>query len=371
MNQKRYYWLVLLPVGALFFALTIWSWLKPDTAFSYSERRHLEQRPTFSLNSVLSENSFMEKFEGYTTDQFPLREEFRSLNALFSRYALGQKLSNDIYQVDGYEAALDYPMDEAAIDWALRCFRGISEKFLTNNHVYFSVVPDKGYFLAEENGYPAMDYAAFFDAFREGTANFASYIDLTDALSLADYYKTDTHWRQERLPDVAQTILSAMDAGPGSADYETVLATDRFYGVYSGQAALPVDAEPLYYLRNETLDHLRVSCLDSGQAEPLPLYDLTLATGKDGYEMFLSGSKALLVIENPDAAQERELIVFRDSFGSSLAPLLCEGYSRVTLIDIRYLSPAFLDRWVSFDGADVLFLYSVSVLNTAQEQLLQ
>lgn len=371
MDKKRYHWMVLCPVAALFFVLAIWSWVKPDTAFSYSERRHLEQKPTFSLKSVLSENSFMQKFESYTTDQFPLREQFRSLNAAFCRYGLGQMLSNDIYQVDGYEAALDYPIDEEAIDWALRCFRSIAEKYLTDQNVYFSIIPDKGYFLAAENGYPAMDYEAFFSAFREGTADFASYIDLTDVLSLADYYRTDTHWRQERLPAVAQTILSAMGAQQEASEYEMLLASDAFYGVYAGQAALPVEPENLYYLSSDTLQQLRVSCLDSGQEEAIPLYDLSLANGKDGYEMFLSGSKALLVIENPAAQEERELIVFRDSFGSSLTPLLCEGYSRVTLVDIRYLSPAFLDRWVEFDGADVLFLYSVSVLNTAQEQLLQ
>ena len=40
--------------------------------------------------------------------------------------------------------------------------------------------------------------------------------------------------------------------------------------------------------------------------------------------MFLSGSKSLLTITNPSADTDRELVIFRDSFASSLAPLLTE-----------------------------------------------
>ena len=39
---------------------------------------------------------------------------------------------------------------------------------------------------------------------------------------------------------------------------------------------------------------------------------------------------SLLTVDNPNARTDRELVIFRDSFGSSLAPLLLEGYSRVT-----------------------------------------
>ena len=80
--------------------------------------------------------------------------------------------------------------------------------------------------------------------------------------------------------------------------------------------------------------------------------------------MYLSGPQSLLRIENPNAATDRELILFRDSFGSSLAPLLVSDYKTVTLVDIRYLSSQMLSRYLEFKGQDVLFLYSTSVLNS-------
>ena len=59
------------------------------------------------------------------------------------------------------------------------------------------------------------------------------------------------------------------------------------------------------------------------------------------------------------------MVLFRDSFGSSLAPLLLQGYRKVTLVDIRYMDPKLLSNYVNFQNADVLFLYSTLVLNSS------
>ena len=72
--------------------------------------------------------------------------------------------------------------------------------------------------------------------------------------------------------------------------------------------------------------------------------------------MYLSGAKALVTIENPKAETGRELIVFRDSFGSSVVPLLVADYAKITLVDIRYIQPDMLGQFLEFHGQDVLFL---------------
>ena len=81
--------------------------------------------------------------------------------------------------------------------------------------------------------------------------------------------------------------------------------------------------------------------------------------------MFLSGSLSLITIENPNATTDKELVIFRDSFGSSIAPLLVEGYAKVTLVDIRYVASDLVGRFVDFENQDVLFLYSTLVLNNS------
>ena len=149
------------------------------------------------------------------------------------------------------------------------------------------------------------------------------------------------------------------------AEYETVDVSSAFRGVYAGQYALPVEPDALRYLTNGTIASLRVYDYETG-AE-IPVYDFTLAAGRDGYEMFLGGTKALLTIENPNAETDRELVIFRDSFGSSIAPLLAQGYAKVTVVDIRYMAPALAGRFVDLSQADdVLFLYSTGVLNHSE-----
>ena len=82
--------------------------------------------------------------------------------------------------------------------------------------------------------------------------------------------------------------------------------------------------------------------------------------------MFLSGAQAVLTIENPNAATDRSLVIFRDSYGSSLAPLLLDGYATVTLVDVRYVNSQYLGQFVDFSQVDdVLLLYSTTVVNAA------
>jgi hypothetical protein len=78
------------------------------------------------------------------------------------------------------------------------------------------------------------------------------------------------------------------------------------------------------------------------------------------------------IIENESATTDKELIVYRDSFGSSLVPLLVEGYKKITVVDVRYMTTTLLDsnNLIDYkDGQDVLFLYSTEVLNNSSTLL--
>lgn len=95
------------------------------------------------------------------------------------------------------------------------------------------------------------------------------------------------------------------------------------------------------------------------------MYDRTKAEGEDPYSVFLSGSAGMIEIENPDGPKDRQLVLFADSYGSSMAPLLATGYSRTTIIDLRNLPSFRLKSMIDFSRQDVLFLYSTSVLNAS------
>lgn len=331
----------------------------PKEAYSDSERRRRAGLPELSAETVQS-GRFMSEFENYAADTFPFRDSFRTVKALAAGGIFGRRDNNGIYEKEGFLAAVEYPLEESSLRRAAERFRYLCEKYRTEGTgVFLSVIPDKGCFLAAESGHLSMDYADFEKKMKR-FCPFAEYIPISDLLEREDYYKTDTHWRQERILDVADRLAQAMGAKT-EADYKTHTLERDFYGVYYGQAALPLKPDTLYYLTGAAIDGCSV--YDGQNQKPIGMYDLERAMGKDPYELFLSGPLSLVTIQNPEAPKEKRLVIFRDSFASSLAPLLAGGYSRITLVDLRYIHPDLLGRFVDFESADFLFLYSTLVLN--------
>ena len=344
-------------------ALAGFAWFSAPKETSDAERRPLAQFPELTAESVLS-GKFMTKFEDYSLDQFPGRDVFRQLKSLVHYNIMNRKDNNGIYIADGSAAKLDYPINKPAVEHALSRLDYVYETYLKphGSKVYTAVIPDKGYYLAESNGYPAMDYKELFSMVQAGMP-WAEYIDITDCLQAESYYFTDTHWRQEALLATAQKLCQAMGMTvPQEGEFTKTLVDRPFYGVYYGQAALPMEPEELYILQSNRLSACKVYNFETGKYHDV--YDMGKADGKDLYEVYLSGPQSLLRIENPNGKEDRELIVFRDSFGSSIVPLLVQEYKTVTLIDIRYMDSRMLSRFVEFSGQDVLFLYSTLVLNS-------
>lgn len=345
-------------------ALSVFCITKPETAYSESERRALLSFPSFTTETVLS-GEFMSEFETYAQDQFPLRDSFRSLKAFFSLQVLNQKVYNELFMADGHISKLDAEESEYMLNYSADLFKKVYDKYLADAgaDVYFSIVPDKNCFIANKNGYPSLDYEGFIERMKDKTS-FMEYIDITDLLSEEDYYKTDSHWKQECITDIAARLAEKMGTDV-SAKYTVNTLDKPFYGVYASQLNLPVKADEIKYLTNDILKNATVTYYgNSGQAQKGEMYDMKKAYGKDPYEMFLSGSMPVVVIDNPEAKEEKELVILRDSFSSSLAPLLVPGYSKITVLDLRYINSDFVGSFCDFTNADVLFIYSASLLNS-------
>ena len=360
MKKKTQYIYTIIVMAVLIFGLSLFAVLKPAGDFSESERRPLEQLPELSIKTLLN-GDFMDSFENYTNDQFPMRDTFRAVKALTKYYLFGLSDNNELYFADGHVAKLDFPINQESLDHASDRFTELYETYMKDkvNKVVFTVVPDKGFYLGNENGYPVMDYDYMFGFF-EYKLPFAEYIVIYMQLDEDDYYLTDTHWQQQNLTEVAEKILIHLGARPFE-DLEEKVATENFHGVYYGQSALPLKPEKIVYLTNPELEHMTVFNYETGLKGGI--YDFEKLNGKDPYEFYLSGAVPLLEVTNSSAEGDRHLIIFRDSFGSSLAPLLMRDYSKITIIDTRYLLPNFIGNYVDFEGADVLMMYSTLILN--------
>lgn len=330
-----------------------------NTEVSLSERRQLTRWSDVTNSRVLT-GALMTKAEDAAMDQFPFRDAFRRLKANFLYKVMGKLDNNGIYVHDGSAAKLEYPLNEPSIQNAISKILNIRNTYLRGTQVnaYYCVIPDKNYYLAQELGYPTMDYDRM-DALLAEELPMTG-LSISSLLDAQSYYATDPHWDQEKIIPVAEYLTESMGV-PFCLEGVTLQTYGTLSGAYTGQSALPLRADTLTYWSGPLLEGCKAYDLSNG-AE-IPIYDYAGAESNDPYNFFLGGAAPLQVIENPNCPNDRELIIFRDSFGSSIAPLFSGSYSRVTLVDLRYAHSSILGQYIQFTDQDVLFLYSTLILN--------
>lgn len=324
---------------------------KKDNDISVSERRKLEQFPKFSLTSFTN-GTFFKKFDTYTTDQFIKRDGFRTLKAI-----LELKIRNNyknLYVNEDYIVEQLYPLDTESVNNIVSKINFIKDNYLSNNNIYFSIIPDKNYFI--DNGNLKLDYNNMIDILKKTNIQ---YIDIFSDLNLNNYYYTDSHWKEETLENVASKFSKEMDF---ITDNYTVEDSSYFKGVYASRLPIKVKEDKIKLLHNDIIDNATI--YDYETKEYTKIYNYDKLESLDKYDIYLRGVKALLEIET-NSTSTKELIVFRDSFGSSLIPLFTSGYKKIIVVDTRYISSKILKDFINFDNKDVLFIYSTSLVNNS------
>lgn len=331
----------------------------PDKEVSESERRLLEKLPELTAGSVF-EGDYFEELEDYALDHFVLRDTFRTVKSAVRLNVFMQMESNDLFIRDGGIYKVSPELNESAVAGNCERVYNTAQKIWPDANMYYCIIPEKNTYL-DVKGYPMFD-AEGLEAIAAQKFESAQKIDISDLLSLDSYYATDPHWRQEKIVDAADRILAAM--GNPAADRtssEQHKAAD-FYGTYRGQLPLGAGMDELNYLTDEKINGVTVYDYETGRTTAVYVEEKLQAM--DPYDFFLSGARALLRIDNPNASSDRELVIFRDSFGSSIAPLLIGEYSTVYLVDMRYMTSAALEQNITAgSNTDLLFLYCQTLLN--------
>ena len=344
-------------------ALLIAVVLVPDREISYTERRRLEQFPAVSVSGVLS-GEWTPAFERWLLDQFPGREAFRSLALGFRTRVLLQGDYNGVYVVNGKAASIEYPLNEASVTALAEKINALCDEHFPYSRAYCALIPDKGYYLSGERGRLALDFERMEALLADGLEG-VSYLSVKGLLNADCYYDTDIHWRQERILPVVQRLLRAMDAGGPPPEYEP-RSYAPFYGSYYSQA-VGVEADELVYLSSPDIARARVENLQ--KPEFGGVYDEAALGGMDSYDVFFSGATPFIRVLNTapaPAAKGRTLVLVRDSFGSSLAPLLLHAYETIVLLDLRYMSSSILSEYLQTGAhTDVLFLYGAQLANNS------
>lgn len=316
---------------------------------SFFERRRLTTKEELKKD-------FLDNIDEYMTDQFIKRDSFLSLNSFYRRNVLLNDEYNDAYLYGDYIIEKNYPLDWKNVDAFIKKIKKIKNEYLKESDVFYSIIPDKAYFL-DKNAL-TIDYRAL--ASKVKSQLDIDYIDIFDKLKLDDYFKTDIHIKQESYFEIVNYLSRYLDFEYEDRNYTKKSYVD-FRGASYSKIPHPSRKDALNYYIDKNIEGSKVEHLEHKTNR---IYNEEKLGSIDSYDVFLNGQSSLLTIENPNAA-EKELIIFRDSFASSLAPLLLPYYKKITLIDLRYGDIEKMATLVDFKNADVIFLYSTLTINNA------
>lgn len=359
-------------VGLAVFAIV----RKPDSV-SLTERRDLASRPKLSVSSVAS-GAFFKGVETYLEDQFPFRDSFKTLAAISRFYVFNQSDNHGVYIKEGVAVSLNTGMRADTPERLSRKINKVNAMWFVGDasagakspKTYFSIIPDKGYWLDEKVGYPQTDYSGAVSSISQGSPDCA-YISIFDTLNASNYYKTDSHWSQECLIPTATRLLTDMGRTGFSFEGYSVQSYYPFYGVYYGQSSLPLSPDTINCVTDDVTASAVVKRAVKGDYsfENASIYYPSMISAPDAYDIYFGGACTVISMENPLYTEdERVLYLFGDSYARSIAPLLLHGYSRVYVIDIRYTRASTLSNYIDFSSdCDVLYLYCAQTIDQSSQ----
>ena len=356
----------------IIFGLSIGNLAYPERTFSEKENRYLAVKPEFTWRSLYS-GSFSGDFEKYTTDQFIYRDTWTEVKALceiarLKRDNNGVYIGSDGYLLGKYqESDINKVRLEENINYLVGFVDKISKQ-LGQNKVSVVIVPMSSSILKDK--LPPFAYGfdqdAMIDSIKTRTSR--SFVDIRQALRENShqyiYYKTDHHWTSLGAYIAYDKWCRSIGEEPvplSSLDIREV--TSEFYGTYYSKANLYTispDSISIFVPKNEAAYRV---IYNAGEREEDTLYNLSYLTKRDKYSLFLNGNNPLVKIET-HVGNGRNLLIVKDSFAHTFAPLAALSFETVHMIDLRHYNMS-LSQYISDNNiTDVLVLYSTMNLST-------
>lgn len=340
--------------------LGVLTFLLPQKKYSENENRYLQTMPDITIHGIVS-GDVQKEFDRYLSDQFPGRDFFTA-GETKTKKLFGRKDVGGVYIGDkGYYFE---KVNENDIEFDMYVKNlGRLEKFaqrFPKVPVSVMLVPSAGTILSDQ----LPPYAALYDAdkmYRSAASTLKScnFLDLRKTLSAeADqglYYKTDHHWTTRGAYLGFCAFLEQKGISPlkyEDAGFKTV--TNKFYGTLYSKA-LDSDAVPDSIELSPVSE--RVTATADGKESKV--YDWSALEKKDKYKVFFGGNYGEVILTG-GCKNGKTLLIIKDSFANCFAPLLCDDYETVIMIDLRYFSGTISSAVKNQSVNEVLFLYEIS-----------
>ncbi len=338
--------------------------LSDDRQYSETENRYLAGLPAFSPSS-LANGSLMEGIESYLSDQFALRDTAVSLKTYVSRI-LGKTQINDVYcgknnRLFEVPSAVDSSLlasnCEAINNFSLRC--GIENQ-------YFLLAPNATFIY--DNELPFLlrceDQSMLINSVFMKLSSDTTCVDASSALKSRRnftelYFRTDHHWTAEAALIAFEELCKRLDIEFNEDDYENIVFSNSFSGTLASSSGIYETADTLSCILPKNVQGTYFLYNADTQEKSASVFDFSKLENKNQYEVFFGGNFSRLVIKTENL-NERNLLIFKDSFANCFIPLLIPHFENIVIIDPRYYTDNidFVLEDTSF--THLLYLYNLN-----------
>ena len=346
-------------------AVPLYWLLCPRKTFSEAERRYLAEPPKLSAQS-LKDWAFDDAMETYLADQLPGRDALVGLDA-YTVLLSGRQVSEDIW-VDREGYLVEAPVQAAPeqIDKRLKRIAALGEQ--TGLPVYVLAVPSTGYvrqgtlpralgrlyqdesILQRIYDAPGIVPVPLMETFRQEGQGW--------------YYRMDHHWTSQGAYAAYRLFMAI--AGHEALPYDSFYhhTVDGYVGSTRSRSALWL-SRPDTLTIDEPMDTPVTVAFSDDETTYESLFFFDHLTEYDWYPLFLDGNHPVTVVENQTApADGPTLLMVKDSFGNTLAPLLVPSYRKIVLVDPRYYRGRVADLCREYGANELLFCYSLERICT-------
>lgn len=355
-------------VGAFFLfllampILTLINLPEEDRPFSENENRYLSGFPEISFESYV-DKSAMTGFEDWFSDRFFGREAWIKLKNGTERF-IGKTEVNGIFTVDDRMMQVWEGYDPAFVDKNLAAINKFTEKnagipvyFMlapTSQELYSHLLPDctPTGSQSELNAYCRENLeCGFIDIFPVMKSHADEYI----------YYRTDHHWTSYgaylAYAEAAKSLgyqplpLSAFDIEHASSDFRGTL--------YSKTLDDSITPDIIDYYHNTSDSNLTLTINDGMSVKDYDsLYFREYLDVKDKYSSFMGTNSPVMTITTEENNNGQSILIFKDSYAHAFIPFLTSHYSKITVLDMRYINASY-NTLVDMEEYDsVLILYN-------------
>ena len=356
--------IVILIFAAFILVFAIGSLILPDKSFSAAENRELQQKPEFTWTAVLS-GDYEEELLNYTSDQIIGRNFWVSART-GAKLAMGSRDVNGVYFCSGgrlVEKITQADIDSEIYKKNLAAVKTFFDRLDPSVGRSLIIVPAAETMLSNQLPEDAatFDWTALEKQALE-TVGKSSYVSLTAAFSKEKksglYYLTDHHWNSEGTQAAfKQWMMSQKTHGLPKVTFQEKKLADGFYGslwskVIWGKKS---DTVSTFVPAGSSMDGFTFK---ADGKEMGSIYQMKYASEKDKYAAFFGGNYGRVEITG-GPKNGRTLLIVKDSYANSFAPLAAAEYEKVCMVDLRYFSGSLQTYMDDNKVTDVLVLYSI------------